>query len=188
MARKLAVVIARTFPDAQRREMRRPPRRHMPLVHGVIGNAVDADLAVRPGLRACPFDAIIKVFGFARRPHFEISGRATGATGIDAHNGIAVGHPLLGINQLPVLILVARALQRFGKGFHQPHPRALVCFRKGKTLGVRPIAEDDGILAVSDRPKDIGAQQKPVVHLDRGVPIDAHAVADFGFHRMHVLM
>src|SRR5262249_5570011 len=99
----------------------------------------------------------------------------------------AVGHPLLRINQLPVLILIARALQRFGKRLRQPHPRALVSFLEGKALGIRPIAENHGLAPASDGTEDIGARQDPVAHLDRVVPIDAHAVADFGFHRMHVL-
>ena len=112
MAAKLAVIVGRAFPDAQRREMRRPQRRHVPLVHGVVGNAVDADLAVAPGLRARPLDAVVEVLGLARRPHVEIAGRAAGAARIDAHDRVAVRHPFLRIDQLPVLVLVARALRR----------------------------------------------------------------------------
>src|ERR1700733_7644899 len=68
---ELAIVIGRAFPDAQSGEMRRGEGGDRPLVHRVIGNAVDADLAVAPRLGARPFDALIEIHGFARRPHVE---------------------------------------------------------------------------------------------------------------------
>src|SRR5439155_2040166 len=94
----------------------------LPLVHSVIRDAVDADLAVAPGLRAGPLDALIEILRLARRPHVEIAGRTPGATRVDAHAGIAVRHPLLRIDQLPVLILVARALEHLGRGLDQACP------------------------------------------------------------------
>ena len=128
VAAELAVIVGRAFPDAQRGEMRRVERGHLPLVHGVIGDAVHADLAVAPGLRAGPLDAVVEVLRLARRPHVEIAGRAAGAARVDAHAGIAVRHPFLRIDQLPVLVLVARALQHLGRGLGQARPVALVAF------------------------------------------------------------
>src|SRR5262245_36097224 len=49
VAGELAVVVGEALPDAERGKMWRFQRRHLPLVGGEIGDAVDADLAVRPG-------------------------------------------------------------------------------------------------------------------------------------------
>src|SRR5262249_57211480 len=106
VARELAVVVGEPFPDAERGEVRRPQRADLPLVGGEIGDAVEADLAGRPRPRAGPFDTVVKVLRFARRPDVDHAGRAPGAARIDAHTGIAVRHPLLRVDQLPDLILV----------------------------------------------------------------------------------
>jgi hypothetical protein len=45
---QLPVIVARAFPDAHRRQVRRLKRADIPLVHRVIGNAVDADLSIAP--------------------------------------------------------------------------------------------------------------------------------------------
>jgi hypothetical protein len=128
VAAHLAIIIGCPLPDAQGSKMRRLERAHLPLVHGVIGNTVDADFAVAPGLRARPFDALVKVLRLARRPHVEIAWRASGAARVDPHAGIAVRHPFLRIDELPVLIFVARAAQHFWRGFDQARPVALVAF------------------------------------------------------------
>ena len=151
--------------------------RHLPLVHGVIGDAVDADFAVAPGLRAGPLDAPIEILRLARRPHVEMAGRAAGAARVDAHAGIAVRHPFLRIDQFPVLIFVARPLQHLGRGLGQARPIALVAFLERQALGVWPVAENDRMLPRSHRPEHIGAQHHAVVHRDRRVPIDLHAVS-----------
>src|SRR5262249_38655900 len=111
VAGELAVVVGGAFPDADRGEVRGLERRHVPLVHGVVGDAVETDLAARPRLGAGPFDAVVEVLRFARRPDLEIAGRAAGAARVHAHDGVAVRHPLLGIDQLPVLVLVAGAFR-----------------------------------------------------------------------------
>src|SRR5262245_34681251 len=126
MAADLAIIVGRALPDAQGGKMRRLERGHLPLVHGVIGDAVDADLAVAPRLRARPFDALVKVLRLARRPYVEIAGRAAGAARVDPDAGIAVGHPFFRIDELPVLILIAGAAQYFRRGFDQARPVALV--------------------------------------------------------------
>src|SRR6185437_11033873 len=85
---KLAVIVGRSLPDAERGQMRRPQRAGRPLVHGVIRYTVHADLAVAPRLGAGPFDALINVLRLARRPDVEHAGRAAGAAGIDADDGV----------------------------------------------------------------------------------------------------
>ena len=182
VAAELAIIVRRAFPDAQGGEMRRLERADRPLVHRVVGNAVDADLAVAPGLRAGPFDALIEVLGLARRPHVEHARRAAGAARVDAQADIAVRHPFLRIDQLPVLILVARAFEHFRRRFGEPRPVALVAFLERKALGIGAVAQDHRIFAVAERAKHVGAQHHAVVHCDRRVPIDLHAVANFGFH------
>src|SRR5829696_5115683 len=62
----VAIPIGGALPDAHGGEMRRLQRRHVPLVDAVIGDAVEPDLAVRPGLHAGPLDAIVEVLGLAR--------------------------------------------------------------------------------------------------------------------------
>ncbi len=181
VAAKLAVIIRRALPDAQRRKMLRPQRRRLPLVHRVVRDAVDADLAVRPRLHARPFDARGNVLRLARRPHFQIARRAPGAARVDAQADIAVRHPFLRVEQLPVLVLVAGAFEHVRRRRDDAQPRALVGLLHGEALGVRPIAQDHRIFAVRDRPEHIGAQHDAVVHRDRRIPVDRHAVADFGF-------
>ena len=74
VAAQLAVIVGRAFPDAQRGQVRRLERRHLPLVHRIVGDAVDADLATAPGPGAGPLDAVVEVLGFARGPHVEVPG------------------------------------------------------------------------------------------------------------------
>ena len=187
MPAKLAVVVGRAFPDAQRGEVLRLQRRRLPLVHRVIGDAVQADLAVRPRLHAGPVDADRDVLRLARRPGFQVARRAAGAARIDAHQHVAVRHPFLGVEQLPVLVLVAGAFEHLGRRLDDAQPRALVALLHGQPLGIGPVAQDHRIFAVRDRPEHVGAQHDAVVHLDRGIPIDRHSIADFGFHAGRLL-
>jgi hypothetical protein len=128
----------------------------LPLVHCVVGNAIDADLAVAPALRACPLDALVKILRLAHRPHIEIAGGTTGAARVDTHTCISFRHPFLWINQFPVLVFVARSLQHFRRGFGQPRPISFVAFLKGKPLGVGAIAQDDRKFAAARRAKYVG--------------------------------
>ena len=181
MPAQLAVIIGRAFPDAQGGKMRRLERADRPLIHRVIGDAVDADFAVAPRLRARPFDALIKILRFARRPDVEEPGRSSGAARIDTQTDIAVRHPFLRIDQFPVLIFVARTLQHLGRRFDEPRPIALVAFLERQSLGVRPVTENDRIPAFGDGTEHVGAQHHAVIHRDRRVPIDPHMCRGFRF-------
>jgi hypothetical protein len=117
-------------------------------------------------------------------------GRAAGAAGIDAHAGIVVRHPFLGVDHLPVLVLVGRAGGDIGMLLDHALPGARIAFLEGEALGIGAVAQDHRILARFHRPKHIGAQHKAVVHGDRHVPIDVHAVAHLaarlmGFGLLH---
>src|SRR5262245_30179381 len=46
-----------------------------------------------------------------------------------------------------------------------------------EALGVGTVAQDHRIAPILHRSKDVGAQHQSVVHPDRDVPVDAHAVA-----------
>src|SRR2546427_678987 len=83
----------RALPDAHRGEVRRLQRGDVPLVDGVIGDAVEPDISVRPGLHARPFDAVVEIRRLARREMVDMAGRAAAAPRIDPHDDIAVRHP-----------------------------------------------------------------------------------------------
>jgi hypothetical protein len=58
-------------------------------------------------------------------------------------------------------------------------PRARITVLEGEPLGIGSVAQEHRIAAVLDRPKHVGTEHQAVVRLDRHVPLDAHAVADF---------
>src|SRR5262249_58262715 len=94
---------------AARRDCGRPAGPALPLIHRIVGDAVEPDLSVAPRLVRRPLHAVIEVLGLAGRPEVEVAGRATGTARVDADADVAVGHPLLGIDHFPVLVLVRRA-------------------------------------------------------------------------------
>src|SRR5262245_52592398 len=173
----VAVPVGGALPDAHGGQVRRLQRRHVPLVDAVIGNAVEPDLAVRPGLHAGPLDAVVEILGLARREMIDEAGRATAAAGVDAHAGIVVRYPFLGIDHLPALVEVARAGGDVGMPFGHALPCARIAVLEREALGIGTVAQDHRVTAVLHRAKDVGAQHQAVVHPDRDVPIDAHAVA-----------
>ena len=95
----------------------------------------------------------------------------------DAHAGVIVRHPFLRIDHFPALVEIARAGGDVGMLFRHALPGARIAVLEGKPLGVGAVAQDHRIAAFGDRAKHVGAQNKAVVHGDRHVPIDAHAVA-----------
>jgi hypothetical protein len=181
VVRHVAVEIGGPFPGADRGQMLGLQRRRLPLVLGVIGDAVEPDLAVRPGLRAGPVDALRQVLRLAQRPDVDDASRAAGAAAIDANADVTVGHPFLRIDHLPALILVGRAGRHVRMiGAHAP-PLIGVKVLEVQPLAVGPIGHDHRILAVAGRPIDVASQNDAVVHGDRHVPIDPHSIADFTF-------
>jgi hypothetical protein len=75
----VAVEITGALPNADGRQMGRLHGRHLPLVHRVVRDAAQAHLAVAPGLLPCPFDALVEILGFLRRPNIHPARRAPGA-------------------------------------------------------------------------------------------------------------
>src|SRR5262249_11408597 len=103
------------------------------------------------------------------------------------HTGIAVRYPFLGIDKLPNLVLVAGAFEHLGHRLGEPRPVGLVALLKGEALAVGAVAQDRRIFARAGRTEDVGAQHHAVFHRDRPIPVDLHAVADFGFHGLTTL-
>ena len=56
-------------------------------------------------------------------------------------------------------------------------PLVGIALLKRQALAVWPVAEQDRVGALIVGPEDVSAQLKTVVHDDRNVPINAHAVA-----------
>src|SRR5262249_28988928 len=89
----VAVAVGPAVPDTDGGKVLGLKTRDLPLVHGVVGNAIDPDLAVRPRLLATPLDALGEVLGLARRPQLDVAGRAPAAARIDAHADVTFRHP-----------------------------------------------------------------------------------------------
>jgi hypothetical protein len=178
MVRHVAVPVGRAFPDDHRGQVRRLERRDVPLVDAVVRDAAQTHLAVRPGLHARPFDAVVEVPRLARRKVIDVPGRAASAARIDPHADVALRHPLLGIDHLPALVDVARAVRDVRVLGDHALPRARIAVLEREALGVGPVAQDDRIAPLGRRPLiwpiDVGAQHQAVVHGDRDVVIDAH--------------
>ena len=131
------------------------------------------------GCAAGPFDAVVEILGLARREMIDEARRHAAAAGIDAHAGVVVRHPFLRIDHLPALVEIAGAGGDVGMLFRHALPGARIAVLESKSLGVRPVAQDHRIAAGGDRAEHVGAQHQAVIHRDRHVPIDAHAVARF---------
>jgi len=74
VARQIPVIIGGAFPHANRGKVRRREGGNPPLIHRVIGNAVQPDLAIAPRLHARPFDAVVEIPRLARGPHVQMAG------------------------------------------------------------------------------------------------------------------
>ncbi len=183
VVRHVAIPVGRAFPDAHGGEVGRLQGRHVPLVDGVVGDAVEAYFAARPGLSRRPFDAVVEIPGLARREMIDEPRRAAAAARVDAHAGVGVRHPLLGVDHLPILVFVAGAGCHVRVFLRHALPGARIAVLEGQTLGVGAIGEDDGIAAFLDGAEDIAAQHDAVVHAQGHVPVDAHAVAHLGSAR-----
>src|SRR5262249_27595292 len=143
-------------------------------------NAEHADLAVAPRLFAGPLDALIKIRDFAVGVRVHHAGRPAGAARVDPDHDIAVRHPALGIGDLPILIFVARTFENLRMVLDHLLPLVGITLLVGEALGVDAVGEDDRVAPVVDGPEHVGIEHDPVVHDDRLVPGDAHAVAHLG--------
>ena len=130
---------------------------------------------------AGPIDALRQILRLAQRPDVDDARRAAGAAAVDADANVAVRHPFLRIDHLPILIFVGRTSRHVRLVGAHAHPLVLVKILEQQPLAVGPIGHDHGIFAVGDRPVDVAAQDDAVFHFDRHVPVDPHSIADFAF-------
>src|SRR6185295_20134225 len=170
VARALAVGIVPAFPDADRGEVRRLRRGGAPLVAGVVGNAVHADLAGAPGLLRRPLDAIVDVLRLAGAVVAEKAGRAAGAARVDADADVAVGHPLFRVDHFPVLVAVRRAGENVGVLARHDLPGGLVAFLEREALAIGAVAQQRRVLAAVVGSENIRPQHQPIVHGDGHIP------------------
>ena len=185
VVRHVAVPVSGAFPDAHRRKMGRLQRGDVPLVDAVVGDPVQADLAARPRLHARPLNAEVEILRFAGREMVDVPRRASRSAGIDAHAGVSVGDPFLGIDDFPALVLVGRAVGDVGVLGDHALPRARIAVLKRESLGIRAVAENDREPPLLLRTVHVRPEHQPVVHLDRDVPVDTHPVAELALCRGH---
>src|SRR5450830_83523 len=170
----------RTLPDAYGGKVRRLQGGHLPLVDGVIGNAGETYFSIAPGLRRGPFDGVAEILGLAWRKMVDETRRARGTAGVDTHDDVSIGHPLLRIDYFPALVFVGRA--GFDVGMFSCHylPGRGVAVLEREPFRIRAVRSDHRISARDDRAEHISAQHDTVVHRDRHIPIDHHSVLDGG--------
>ncbi len=85
-----AVGVRQSVMRAETGERRRRQRAHEPLQHAEIRLTDAADLVVRPGLRADPFDHVVKIVLLAAAEKFELSAGAAAAAHVHVDVGIAL--------------------------------------------------------------------------------------------------
>ena len=140
--RHVAVEVGGAFPDAHRREVRRLRVATCHWFMRVVRDAVQPDLAVAPRLRAGPLDAALEVRRLARRERIDPARRAAGTTRVDAHARVPVGHPFLGVDDLPVLVAVARPGGHVGMCSAIRSHALGIAVLKRKPLRVRAVGHD----------------------------------------------
>ncbi len=179
MVRHVTIPVRRAFPDAHRCQVRWLPAGNLPLVDPVIADAVQPDPAVAPVLRSGPLDAVVEVLRLARAEMVHITRRPPATTAVDAHARVAVRHPFLRIDHLPVLVAVARSGGHVRMLLNHAVPGARIAVLEQQTFGIGPVGEQHRMPPFDHRAKHVGAQLEAIIHLDDDVPIDAHTVAYF---------
>src|SRR6184192_3337748 len=92
--RHVTIPVGRAFPNAHRGQVRRLERRHLPLVDRIVGDVVEADLAVAPWLDSGPLDAVVKIFSLARREMIDVTRRAVAVLRIYVYANVVIRHSL----------------------------------------------------------------------------------------------
>src|SRR3974377_264913 len=137
--------------------MRRLQCRDVPLINGVIRDAVESDLATRPRSGAGPFDGVVIIERLARREDVEIAGRAAGTARVDPHNRITPWHPYFGIDRFPSEEIMGGSCENIGVLLNQPIPHEFVMFLIFDALTIRTSRHNYrnrllGLWAINVRP------------------------------------
>src|SRR6516165_8105481 len=176
----IAIAVVLALPRDDGGEVRWMLGGDAPLIARVVRDAEHADLAVAPRLGAGPLDALVKILDLARGVRVHDAGRPAGAARVDTDHHIAVRYPALRISDLPVLIFVGRAVEDLRVILDHFLPLVWIPLLIRQALGVHSVGEDDRIAPVVDRAKHVRTQHDTVIHHDRLVPGDPHAVPHFG--------
>jgi hypothetical protein len=152
----------------------------LPLVLGEVGDAVEPHLAVGPRLHARPVDADGEVLGLPQRPDVDDALGGARAAAVHADDDVAVRDPLLRVDDLPDLVLVGRSGRHVRVFLAHEVPLVGIAVLEVQLLAVGTEGHDHGVGALGGRPVDVGTQRDAVVHHDRHVPVDEHAVAKLG--------
>src|SRR6516165_333887 len=144
-----------------------------PLVDGEIGYAAQPDLARAPGLRRRPLDRVVEIDRLRERPWFAFAGRLPAAAPVDPHRGVALRHPPLRVDGLPVHQRVRLFLQ-----VARRNPQLV--------LLIRTQIQDGGKGAGIIRPEHIGFEARAIPHRDVDVFFDDDAVDRHAGSRLHL--
>ncbi len=145
-----------------RLQMRRLETRDIMLRHRHIRHAPQPDVAVRPILRARPFDGIIIIFGFLNAPRRLQTGAFPHAAPVHPDANIALRNPDRGIDGFMIFILQCVGIAREKAIFQTLLLKRLFLVANAlvvKGFAVNALAHDDGMRAVFGRAKDIGADR-----------------------------
>ena len=99
MPAPLAIKIAAPFPRNDRRQIPRLQRGYLPQLGRKIGNPRKPHFSVRPALNPCPVNGLGIVPGFRRLIWIEITGRLSGAAGLNGYDDETVRHPAFRIDR-----------------------------------------------------------------------------------------
>src|SRR5579885_3741291 len=102
-------------------------------------------MAVAPWLGRGPFDSVVEIDGFGKRPGLALTGRFAAAAAVNADAGITLRHPPFRVHRLPIHMGIGLFLERFRR-------RTKLVFLIG------PEVEDRRIFAAVAGAKDVGLE------------------------------
>ena len=154
------------------------------LDHSVVRHAPEADVAVRPWLRAAPLDRVVEVLGLLQAEGSLTSGTSANPSPVDANDRVAVRHPVNRVDRL--VNLVGQAVRVAGKVAVLQLLLLARVVVVANTLVVEALAvgahvHDHGVSALGGRQEHIGVDKRPVAkrYLHVGHLHDAQDVAAY---------
>src|SRR6185437_13618212 len=94
------VPVRESLPRVDRRQMRRPQRRYLPLDGRQIGDPRHSNPPVAPGAPAQPLDQVIAVLGLSDPSVPQLTFRIPASARVRIHHRIAVATPVQGVGSL----------------------------------------------------------------------------------------
>ncbi len=180
MVGAVAVEVGGALPHAHGGQVRRVQGGHVPLVHRVVGDPVQAHLPGAPRLRRRPLDALVQVLGLPAGKGVEQARRPARSPRVHPDAGVAVRHPLLRVDDLPVLVDVARPAGDVRVPLRHEPPLVGVPLLEGEPLRVGAVAQDHRVAPRALRPEHVGPQHHAVTGRHRHVALDHHGPAAGG--------